>query len=167
MTTVTRRRFGAVALAGAVAAMLAACTPSEPQLPTIRGIIDSNASFSTLARALTQAGIQTLDEEGPFTVFAPRNTAFDSLPEGALDALLMPENREELATILRLHVVPGLYTAADLVNRTTTLQTAAGLDIIVDGFNGVNVGGVNVVQPDVMARNGVIHVVDGVLLPPQ
>ena len=67
---------------------------------------------------------------------------------------------------MRLHVVAGNYPASTLVNRTMTLTTLSGLSIIVDGFNGLNVGGVNVVQPDVLASNGVIHVVDGVILPP-
>jgi uncharacterized surface protein with fasciclin (FAS1) repeats len=79
--------------------------------------------------------------------------------------LLLPENRAQLTQILQLHVVRGTYTAADLVNRTTTLETLSGLNIIVDGFNGVDVGGVSVVQPDVMASNGVMHIVDGVILP--
>lgn len=151
-------------LAGAAALALSACA-SEPQNPTIRGVIDSNASFSTLARALTTAGVQSLDDKGPFTVFAPRNSAFDALPEGTLDTLLQPQNRDELTRLLQLHVVPGTYTAADLSGRTTTLTTLSGLNIIVDGFNGVKVGGVNVVQPDVMASNGIVHVIDGVIIP--
>ena len=110
--------------------------------------------------------MQSLGDAGPFTVFAPRNSAFAKLPEGELERLLMPENRDELARILQLHVVAGSYPAAALVNKTTTLVTLSGLSIIVDGFNGLNVGGVNVVQPDVMASNGIIHVVDGVILPP-
>ena len=83
-----------------------------------------------------------------------------------MERLMRPENRDELARILQLHVVAGSHPAASLVNRTTTLVTLSGLSIIVDGFNGLNVGGVNVVQPDVMASNGVIHVVDGLILPP-
>ena len=160
-----RRQFGAIALAAATATILAACA-REPVQPTIREVINQNASFSTLAQALDVAGVQALDETGPFTVFAPRNSAFAALPEGTVDTLLLPENRDQLTQILQLHVVPGTYTAADLVGRTSDLSTASGLNIIVDGFDGVNVGGVNVVQPDVQASNGIIHVVDGVILPP-
>ncbi len=161
-----RRKFGAVAMLGAAAFAIAACAPSAPQDPTIRDIINSNASLSTLAQALDVAGVQALGEDGPFTVFAPTNAAFAALPEGTLDTLLMPQNVDQLRQILELHVVPGSYPAADLVNRTTTVQTASGLNIIIDGFNGVNVGGAEVIQPDVRARNGVMHIVDAVILPP-
>jgi uncharacterized surface protein with fasciclin (FAS1) repeats len=160
-----RRTFVGLSLAAGAGALVA-CAPQAPAGPTIRDIFDTNASFSTLAQALANANVQSLGEAGPFTVFAPRNSAFDKLPEGELERLLRPENRDELARILQLHVVEGSYPAASLVNRTTTLTTLSGLSIIVDGFNGLNVGGVNVVQPDVMASNGIIHVVDGVILPP-
>jgi uncharacterized surface protein with fasciclin (FAS1) repeats len=162
-----RRAFVGAALASTAGLLMAACArkPRQTQ-PTIREIIDSNASFSTLARALSNAGVQSLGDRGPFTVFAPRNSAFEKLPAGELDRLLQPANRAELLRIMQLHVVPGTYPASALVNRTTTLTTAGGLQIIVDGFNGLHVGGVNVVQPDVMASNGVVHVIDGVLLPP-
>ena len=161
-----RRTFVGLALAAGSAALVSACAPRAPAGPTIRDIFNSNASFSTLAQALAQANVQSLGEAGPFTVFAPRNSAFEKLPEGELERLMLPENREELARVLQLHVVQGSYPAADLVNKTTTLTTLSGLSIIVDGFNGLNVGGVNVVQPDVLASNGIIHVVDGVILPP-
>ena len=162
-----RRTFAAVALAGAATLALSACAPSGPTQPDIRDVINSNASLSTLAQALDVAGVEALSTEGPFTVFAPTNAAFAALPEGTLDALLLPENREQLTTILQLHVVPGSYPASALVNRTTSVTTASGLSIIIDGFDGVNVGGVNVTQPDVMASNGVMHIGDGVILPPE
>jgi uncharacterized surface protein with fasciclin (FAS1) repeats len=161
-----RRTFVGLSLAASALGTISACAPEAPAGPTIRDVLNSNASFSTLAQALAQANVQSLGDAGPFTVFAPRNSAFTKLPEGELERLLMPENRDELARILQLHVVAGSYPAASLVNKTTTLTTLSGLSIIVDGFNGLNVGGVNVVQPDVMASNGVIHVVDGVILPP-
>lgn len=162
-----RRTFAAVALAGAATLALSACAPSGPTQPDIRDVINSNASLSTLAQALDVAGVEALSTEGPFTVFAPTNAAFAALPEGTLDSLLLPENRDQLTTILQLHVVPGSYPASALVNRTTSVTTASGLSIIIDGFDGVNVGGVNVTQPDVMASNGIIHIVDGVILPPE
>ena len=160
-----RRSFTTLALAGVAAVALSACA-GEPQGQTIRDVINSNASLSTLAQALDVAGVQSLSANGPFTVFAPTNAAFAALPEGTLDSLLLPENVDQLRQILELHVVPGAYPAAELANRTTTVETASGLNIIIDGFNGVNVGGVNVTQPDVNASNGIIHVVDGVIRPP-
>jgi uncharacterized surface protein with fasciclin (FAS1) repeats len=163
-----RRTFAGLALAAAAVA-LQACAPrqAETQLPTIRGVIDANASLSTLARLLANAAVAPLDEAGPWTVFAPRNSAFAALPEGEVDRLLLPENRAELTRLMQLHVVSGSYPASALVNRTTTLTTVSGLNIIVDGFNGLNVGGVNIAQPDVMARNGVIHILDGIIVPPE
>lgn len=162
-----RRTFTGVALAAVTGVALSACAPREPQNPSIRTVIDSNASLSNLAQLLANANVQSLDGAGPFTVFAPRNSAFESLPDEALDVteMLLPENSGALTSLMQLHIVQGQYLAADLVNRTTTLTTVGGLSIIVDGFNGVNVGGVNVVQPDVMASNGVIHVVDGIIQP--
>lgn len=151
-------------LASAAALALSACA-RKPKNPSIRDVIDSNASLSTLARALTIAGVQPLDDAGPYTVFAPRNSAFDALPEGALDRLLQEQNRGELTRLLQLHVVPGTYTVADLSGRTTTLTSASGLNIIIDGFNGLHVGGVAVVQPDIMASNGIIHVINGLIVP--
>jgi uncharacterized surface protein with fasciclin (FAS1) repeats len=160
-----RRAFTVAALAAAAGLVISACAPREPQLPTVREVIDSNTSLSTLARLLANAGVQSLGEAGPWTVFAPRNSAFAALPEGEVDRLLLPENRAELTRLMQLHVVAGSYPASALVNRTSTLTTLSGLSIIVDGFNGLNVGGVNVVQPDVMARNGVIHILDGIIVP--
>jgi len=162
-----RRAFTGAALALAAGIALSACAPTEPQPPTIRAVVDSNASLSTLARLLANANVAELGGAGPWTVFAPRNSAFEALPEGEVDRLLLPENREELARVLGVHVVAGDYPASSLVNSTTTLTTASGLSIIVDGFNGVNVGGVEVVQPDVIASNGVLHIVDGIIVPPQ
>jgi uncharacterized surface protein with fasciclin (FAS1) repeats len=161
-----RRTFAGSALTIGLGFALGACARQrEPEQPSIREIIYSNASLSTLARMLTTAGVVSLGDPGPWTVFAPRNSAFDKLPEGELERLSLPENRAELTRIMQLHVVSGRYLAADLVNRTTTLTTASGLNVIVDGFNGINIGGVAVVQPDVLARNGVIHILDGVILP--
>ena len=159
-----RRTFIGLSLSAGAGFLVAGCAPKPPAGPTIRDVINTNATFTTLAQALAQANVQSLGDAGPFTVFAPRNSAFAKLPEGELERLMQPVNRAELARVLQLHVVQGSYPTAALVNRTTTLSTLSGLSIIVDGFDGINVGGVNVVQPDVPASNGVIHVVDGVLL---
>jgi uncharacterized surface protein with fasciclin (FAS1) repeats len=158
-----RRAFSRLALLTAAAIGLAACT-TEPQQPTFGEIINSNQSFSTLAQALDRAGLVGL-EGGPYTVFAPTNSAFAALPEGELDRLLLEENRAELAEILSYHIVEGVYPASELVGRTTRLTTISGARLVVDGFDGITIGDVSVTQPNVEASNGIIHVVNGVIIP--
>jgi uncharacterized surface protein with fasciclin (FAS1) repeats len=122
-------------------------------------------SFSTLAAALQAAGlVETLKGEGPFTVFAPTDEAFAALPEGTVENLLRPENREQLVAVLTYHVVAGDVRAADVVNlsEATTVQ---GGTLAIDASNGVRVNGATVTQADVVCSNGVIHVIDTVLLP--
>ncbi len=165
-----RRTFAQLAAAAIVATTVAACS-REPQPPTISDVIVSNSSFSTLAAALQAADLDgVLDRGGPYTVFAPRNSAFDALSPGTLDNLLLPENRDALIAILQAHVAEGEVLAGDLVNKTTQVTTLDGTTFSVDGFDGVKITGgaggtISVVQPDIIARNGVIHVIDGVLLP--
>lgn len=122
--------------------------------------------FATLAAAL-QAGdlIDTLKSEGPFTVFAPTDEAFAKLPAGTVENLLKPENKEQLVAILTYHVVPGEVTASQVVNlKTAATVNGKDLSIRVDGGN-VFVNDAGVIATDVMASNGVIHVVDTVILP--
>ena len=122
--------------------------------------------FNTLAAALTAAGlIDTLKSEGPFTVFAPTDAAFAALPDGTVEMLLMPENKDKLIAILTYHVVPGKVLAAEVVTISEApTVNGAMLDIeVVDGS--VMVNDATVVATDVMASNGVIHVVDAVILP--
>lgn len=121
-------------------------------------------SFQTLARALQAAGlVETLKGEGPFTVFAPTDEAFARLPEGTLDGLL--QDRERLAAVLTYHVVPGAITASEVVklDRATTVQGQSVRIRVRDGA--VLIDDATVVRPDVRASNGVIHVVDRVILP--
>jgi len=123
-------------------------------------------SFKTLATALQAAGlVETLKGPGPFTVFAPTDEAFAKLPAGTLESLLKPENKAKLAGILTYHVVPGKVMAADVV-KLTSAKTVNGqsVKISVDGGK-VKVNDANVVKTDVGASNGVIHVIDAVLLP--
>ncbi len=123
-------------------------------------------SFKTLATALTAAGlVETLKGPGPFTVFAPTDEAFAKLPAGTLESLLKPENKAKLAGILTYHVVAGKVMAADVV-KLTSAKTVNGqaVKITVDGGK-VKVNDANVVKTDVVASNGVIHVIDAVLLP--
>lgn len=123
--------------------------------------------FSTLLAAAQAAGlVETLRGPGPFTVFAPTDAAFAGLGQGTVEDLLKPENRTRLQSILTYHVVPGRIFAADLLGRTARPRTVQGETLRVDGRQGgVAVNTARVVAPDVVASNGVIHVIDRVLLP--
>ncbi|MFW6210288.1 MAG: fasciclin domain-containing protein [Patescibacteria group bacterium] len=124
-------------------------------------------SLSTLVTAVTAAElVTTLQGEGPFTVFAPTNAAFDALPAGTLDTLLMSENQADLQAVLAYHVVPGSYTAADLTSGMT-LETVSGETITVTtSESGVTLNdNATVATADVMTSNGVVHIIDAVLLP--
>jgi len=121
--------------------------------------------FSTLATALTAAGlIETLKGEGPFTVFAPTDEAFARVPAETLRELLKPENKDKLTAILNYHVVAGKIMARDVVNvdKATTVQ---GQSIKIDARDGVKIDDAKVITADIEATNGVIHVIDAVLMP--
>jgi len=122
--------------------------------------------FKTLAAALEAADlIGTLKGDGPFTVFAPTDAAFAKLPEGTVETLLKPENRDQLIAILTYHVVPGKVEAADVVNLDEA-TTVNGQDVqITVADNGVQINNANVIKTDIEASNGVIHVIDTVILP--
>ena len=122
--------------------------------------------FKTLAAALNAAGlVETLKGRGPFTVFAPTDEAFAKLPKGTVEELLKPENKAKLTAILTYHVVPGRVMAADVV-KVKDAKTVQGGAIKVNASGGkVMVDGANVVKTDIGASNGVIHVVDTVLMP--
>lgn len=122
-------------------------------------------NFSTLATALGAAGlIETLKKEGPFTVFAPTDAAFAKIPPQTLSELLQPENREKLTAILTYHVVAGRVSAHDVanLNSATTLQ---GQTVKISKQDGVKINDAKVIAPDVEATNGMIHVIDAVLMP--
>ena len=123
--------------------------------------------FTTLAKALTAAGlIDTLKGKGPYTVFAPTDEAFAKLPAGALDELLKPENKEKLKAVLLYHVVAGRVPSAQVVKLNgKTAKTVQGGTVKIDTTNGVMVNDAKVVTADVKATNGVIHVIDTVLMP--
>lgn len=133
---------------------------------TIVEIAAGNDDFSTLVAAVKAAGLaEVLSGEGPFTVFAPTNAAFAKLPAGTVETLLKPENKDQLVAVLTYHVVSGKVMAADVVklDSATTVQGTA-VSIKADD-NGVMVDGANVVMTDLAASNGVIHVIDAVILP--
>ena len=123
-------------------------------------------SFKTLAAALQAAGlVETLKGEGPFTVFAPTDAAFAKLPAGTVENLLKPENRDKLRAILTYHVVAGKVTAAQVTSMTAG-KTVQGSSVKIAASGGkVKIDNANVVKADVMASNGVIHVIDTVLMP--
>ena len=122
-------------------------------------------SFETLVAAVQAAGlVETLKSEGPFTVFAPTDDAFAALPEGTVETLLMEENIDQLTAILTYHVVPGAVMSGDLSDGMMA-ETVEGSEVTIGTEAGVTVDGANVVQADIEASNGVIHVIDSVILP--
>ena len=126
----------------------------------------STGMFKTLVAALDAAGkTEMLKEDGPFTVFAPNDAAFAKLPEGTVEDLLKPENKEKLGKILAYHVVKGKVMAAEVKTMMAKTANGAELDIKVDGDT-VMVNNAKVIKADVPASNGVIHVIDTVLMPP-
>jgi len=149
----------------AVALAIAACTPMKTT-PDIVGIAASNDQFSTLVAAVTAAGlVETLQGDGPFTLFAPTNEAFAALPAGTVENLLKPENKDQLIKVLTYHVVPGAVTSDQLAGQRIDVATVQGQTVRVNGTNGVRVNNARVTQADIIASNGVIHRIDRVLLP--
>jgi uncharacterized surface protein with fasciclin (FAS1) repeats len=123
-------------------------------------------SFKTLVAAVQAAGlVETLKGKGPFTVFAPTDDAFAKLPAGTVESLLKPENKDKLVSILTYHVVPGRVASGDLAGKKTEAKTVQGGTLAIDATSGVKVNDATVVTADVEATNGIIHVVDTVILP--
>lgn len=133
---------------------------------TIVEIAAGNDDFSTLVAAVKAAGlVDVLSGEGPFTVFAPTNAAFAKLPAGTVETLLKPENKDQLTAVLTYHVVAGKVMAADVV-KLESAETVQGESVTIKaGDSGVMVDNANVVMTDIKASNGVIHVLDAVILP--
>ena len=159
------RKFAAVA-----ATVIGLAAGSASAYAAEKDIVDTAVAagqFETLAAALTAAGlVDTLKGPGPFTVFAPTDEAFAALPAGTVEDLLKPENKDQLIAILTYHVVPGEVMAADVVTLTEA-ETVNGamVEVKVDGSN-VMINNAEVTTTDIEASNGVIHVIDTVLLPP-
>ena len=172
---------GVLATVVAVAATLSSATAGEcplskkavkvqaVKLAEKKDIVDTAVgakSFTTLVAAVKAAGlVETLKSKGPFTVFAPTDEAFKKLPEGTVESLLKPENKDKLVAVLTYHVVPGKVMAADVVKLKNAKTVQGGeVDIVVaDGK--VKVDNANVVKTDIECSNGVIHVIDAVILP--
>ena len=160
-----RRSFVKYSVAGVALAALGACAEMAGT-PDIVDTAVGAGSFNTLVAAVQAADlVDTLKSPGPFTVFAPTDEAFAALPAGTVESLLEPENKDQLIAILTYHVVPGQTLAADLAGQRLSVATVNGESLHVDGTNGVRVDQSNVIQADILASNGVIHVIDKVLLP--
>ena len=134
-------------------------------------IVDTAVSagqFKTLVAAVTAAGlVDTLKGKGPFTVFAPTDAAFAKLPAGTVESLLKPENKSKLVAILTYHVLPGKVMAGDIAGKKLNAATVQGGMVSVNAMSGVMINDANVISADIAASNGVIHVIDKVILPPQ
>jgi uncharacterized surface protein with fasciclin (FAS1) repeats len=149
----------------ALSATAALALPASAQDADIVDTAAAAGTFTTLLAAAEAAGlVETLKGEGPFTVFAPTDEAFAALPAGTVESLLQPENKDQLVAILTYHVVPGEVMSADLTNGMTA-TTVQGTDITIMTEGGVMVNDANVVTADVDASNGVIHVIDKVIMP--
>ena len=123
--------------------------------------------FQTLVAAVQAAGlVETLKGEGPFTVFAPTDEAFAALPAGTVENLLKPENKDQLVAVLTYHVIPGKVMSADIAGKAMAVETVQGTTADIDATaNGVTIDNAKVIAADVEASNGVIHVIDAVILP--
>ena len=132
-------------------------------------IVDTAVSagqFNTLVAAVEAAGlVTTLKGDGPFTVFAPTDEAFAALPEGTVENLLKPENKDQLIAVLTYHVVPGKIMSSDIAGTATMVESVQGSELDVNATDGVTVDGATVVTADIETDNGVIHVIDRVVLP--
>jgi uncharacterized surface protein with fasciclin (FAS1) repeats len=155
---------------GTMAAVAVTLGASQRSAATgTKDVVDTTVaagSFKTLAKALEAAGlVQTLKGSGPFTVFAPTDEAFAKLPAGTLETLLKPENKAQLQRILSCHVVAGRVLAADVVKLHAAKAISGDTISIVVNNGGVMVGDAHVVKTDIAATNGVIHVIDAVMIP--
>ncbi len=153
-------------LAAAVAAPLALSAVAAKAADIVDTAV-SAGQFETLVAAVQAAGlVDTLKGDGPFTVFAPTDEAFAKLPAGTVENLLKPENKDQLVAILTYHVVPGKVMSADIANKQMMAGTVQGSDLSINALNGgVSVDNAKVIQADIETSNGVIHVIDTVVLP--
>jgi uncharacterized surface protein with fasciclin (FAS1) repeats len=146
----------------------AQCETYPSRTQNIVDLAGATGDLSTLAAAIKAGNlVETLQGEGPFTVFAPTNAAFEALPEGTLESLLKPENKEKLIQVLTYHVIPGKVKSKDLKDGMMA-GTVQGSEVKISISGGkVGVNDASVTSADVMASNGVVHVIDKVILPPE
>ncbi len=149
-----------------VALMIFASGSTFAQKQNIVELAAATPSLSTLVTAVKAAGlVETLSGAGPFTVFAPTNDAFAALPDGVLESLLKPENKDQLIAVLTYHVVPSAVMSNQLKDGQK-VKTVQGESIAVDMKDGAKVENASVANADIKASNGVVHIVDAVILPP-
>ena len=157
-----RRTF----IAAVAASTLAGTTFAGGHSKDIVDTAVAAGSFGTLVAAVQAAGlVDALKGEGPFTVFAPTDEAFAALPAGTVENLLKPENKEQLANILTYHVLPGKVMSGDIAGKALSVEMLNGGTAKVDATSGVKIDAANVVTADIETSNGVIHVIDAVILP--
>ncbi|MGF1659912.1 MAG: fasciclin domain-containing protein [Rubrimonas sp.] len=155
-------KTAAAGLAGLAMSATAAFAAEQDIVDTAIGA----GSFTTLVAAVQAAGlVDTLKGDGPFTVFAPTDEAFAALPAGTVESLLLPENKDQLVAVLTYHVLPGQVMSADILGQKLSPTTVQGSTVDIDATDGVKIDGASVVAADVAASNGVIHVIDRVILP--
>jgi uncharacterized surface protein with fasciclin (FAS1) repeats len=156
-------RLAALAVAGMT---FFSATGVQAQMKDIVDTAVGAGNFTTLVAAVKAAGlVETLKGPGPFTVFAPTDAAFAALPKGTVEDLLKPENKAKLVSILTYHVVPSKVMSSAIAGKTMNVKTVQGTEIAVDASKGVKVNGASVTTADIEATNGVIHVIDAVILP--
>tara|TARA_B100001146_G_C16000256_1_gene356407 strand:- start:84 stop:581 length:498 start_codon:yes stop_codon:yes gene_type:complete len=164
MTSLLNKCFNIVSIA-----VIALSVSIGAASATSKNIVETavqSGKFNTLVAAIKAAGlVNTLNGKGPFTVFAPSDTAFSKLPAGTVDGLLKPENKAKLVSILAYHVIPGKIMSGDIAGKKISVKTVQGSEISVDAMYGVKINDSNVVSADIAATNGVIHVIDKVLIP--
>ncbi|MEM9846233.1 MAG: fasciclin domain-containing protein [Pseudomonadota bacterium] len=164
-----QRRF--ILKSGLALAALGVAGCAQQEGSDIVDIAAADGRFTTLVAAVSAAGlVETLKGPGPFTVFAPTDDAFAALPAGTVESLLLPENAAQLTSILTYHVVPGAVTSDQVLGQRLSVATVEGSTVKIDGTGGksgpgVMVNDASVIQADIIATNGVIHVIDKVLLP--
>ena len=157
--------FRNTALALTTAALMGTASFAAAASKDIVDTASGAGSFTTLLAAAEAAGlVETLKGDGPFTVFAPTDAAFAELPDGTVETLLMPENKDQLVAILTYHVVPGKVMSTDLQDDMEA-ATVQGTTVMIDLDNGVMVDEATVIQADIETSNGVIHVIDKVITP--
>jgi uncharacterized surface protein with fasciclin (FAS1) repeats len=155
-------------VAAFTAALFLSATGAKAMEKDIVDTAVAAGSFSTLVTAVKAAGlVETLKSKGPFTVFAPTDEAFAKLPKGTLENLLKPENKDKLVAVLTYHVLLGKVMASDIAGKKMDVPTVQGSKVAVDATSGVTVDKANVVKADIATSNGVIHVIDTVILPVQ
>ncbi len=151
---------------GLVAAVPLALTSVTVKAKDIVDTAVGAGQFETLVAAVKAAGlVDTLKGDGPFTVFAPTDAAFAALPEGTVENLLKPENKDQLIAILTYHVIPGKVMSGDIAGKTASVATVQGSKLSIDATDGVRVDNATVTAADIETSNGVIHVIDTVVLP--